>query len=530
MLIDRVKPDNKVEAFGFEWPSALHYRGSVLRLILLPVIIMSGYATGIAFLIRKYEYLQLPITILTPVSVVLSLLLVFRTNSAYDRYWEGRKIWQDLKVNSRTMIRNIWCSVTESSMEDHARKQQALKNIAAFMISIKHYIRGEDGLDYSDYNGLLSHEFRMQVLTQGSTFGYGSIGSTCKNSRNSSTRGSTTNGGSSSELSIQQQEQGCESWRRSPEIPLPSVLLYEIQKYSEYLMDSGSIHGQMYVNMVNVSNAMGTLLGGCERILSTPIPLAYQIHLHHSLYLYLLILPWALGPLGLAKAIILQFAVSFMMVGIDAISREIQNPFGYDANDLDLDAFCEAMLVELNYALTNQSPKGIKSDTNSSNSNLAKGKSIEIIGINADSGEPDCGTLAHRRPVPTRKGRAADLIQKFNQLATPSNNSASQTATVGRASASTRCNNLRQLFSTPAAEMAASGSATDKASIARDSTHGQTQEKRSVGASQDDLVLRQSRQSVFLSDSELDRALSEIREFSKNMNISLGDDDVTIAA
>ncbi|KAI9479049.1 hypothetical protein LPJ78_003176 [Coemansia sp. RSA 989] len=384
MLIDRVRPDNKVEAFGFEWPSALHYRGSVLRLVMLPVIIMTGYGTGIAFLIRKYEYLQLPTMIMTSLAVVLSLLLVFRTNSAYDRYWEGRKIWQDLKVNSRTMIRNIWCGVTENSLEDHARKQQALKNIAAFMVAIKHYIRGEDGLDYSDYNGLLSHEFRMHVLTQGSTFGYGSIGSTCKGSGNSSTKGNTANG-SSSELSIQQQEPGSEGWRRSSEMPLPSLLLYDIQKYTEHLMDSGSIHGQMYVNMVNVTNAMGTLLGGCERILSTPIPLAYQIHLHHSLYLYLLILPWALGPLGLAKAIILQFSISFMMTGIDAISREIQNPFGYDANDLDLDAFCEAMLVELNYALSNQSPKSIKSGASGSDSNFDKGKPA-IVGINADGG------------------------------------------------------------------------------------------------------------------------------------------------
>ncbi|KAJ1742000.1 hypothetical protein LPJ55_003237 [Coemansia sp. RSA 990] len=138
--------------------------------------------------------------------------------------------------------------------------------------------------------------------------------------------------------------------------------------------------------------------------------------------------------------------------------------------------------------------------------------------------EPSCG-LASRRPVPTRKGRAADLIQKFNQLALPSNDSANRAATVGRASA--RCHNLRQIF-LPAAEMPAAGSATE-ASMAHDSTHEQTQEKRSV-ETQDDQALRQSRQSVFLSDSELDRALSEIREFSKNMNISLGDDDVTVAA
>ncbi|KAJ2207675.1 hypothetical protein IW143_004871, partial [Coemansia sp. RSA 520] len=286
MLIDRVSPSNRTRAMGMVWPDALRIRGSVIRITFPAVFLLTGYGVGIAFLIRKYEYLALQIAILTPVAVVLSLLLVFRTNSAYDRFWEGRKIWQDLKVNSRNMIRNTWCGVVEKSIEDSVQKRQALKNVAAFMISIKHYIRGEDGLDYADYDGLLSPEFRMQVLARRSAHNYGSIGGSINGSIGGA-HNSPNRGQSSSELRIQQQQSN-EGWERTVEVPFPSLLLYEIQKFVEYLMDNGVVHGQLYVNMLSTVNSMGTLLGGCERIISTPIPMAYHIHLHHSLYLYLL--------------------------------------------------------------------------------------------------------------------------------------------------------------------------------------------------------------------------------------------------
>ncbi|KAI9500733.1 hypothetical protein BX070DRAFT_229760 [Coemansia spiralis] len=68
--------------------------------------------------------------------------------------------------------------------------------------------------------------------------------------------------------------------------------------------------------------------------------------------------------MGLAKTIIIQFVISFMMIGIDAISREIQNPFGYDSNDLPLDAYCDTILVELNYALNHRSPKSLETVEN----------------------------------------------------------------------------------------------------------------------------------------------------------------------
>ncbi|KAJ2391206.1 hypothetical protein H4S02_001456 [Coemansia sp. RSA 2611] len=144
----------------------------------------------------------------------------------------------------------------------------------------------------------------------------------------------------------------------------------------------------------------------------------------------------------------------------------------------------------------------------------------------------ECGSLGHRRQatytqVPTRKGRAADLINKFNKLAAPKDNV--KAATIGRATVNTRRDGLHQLFSpagTPAAAENQNDPPRDPGTLAQPLHEQHSEPPRSTGMSQDDSVLSPPRQSVFLSDSELDRALSEIREFSRNMNISLGEDDI----
>ncbi|KAJ2785418.1 hypothetical protein GGI15_001934 [Coemansia interrupta] len=364
MIIDNASPSNVVSAFGLVWPDALRIRGSVIRIAFPPVFIMTGYGVGIAFLIKSHPEYAISLTVMSLISLVLSLLLVFRTNSAYDRYWEGRKIWQDLKVSSRNLIRSFWVSVMENSIEDSVMKRQAMKNVAAFAISVKHYLRGEDGLDYADYDGLLSPEFRLQYTSRNNAYNYGAIPASGSNSPEMV----VSHG---SHLHIQQTAEG---WERSADTPLPSQVLYELQKFCEHIQDNHLIHVQFYASLLTSINTLGTLVGSCERIVSTPIPLAYRIHLHHALYLYLLVLPWALDFKSVAKTIVIQFVVSFMMIGIDCISREIQNPFGYDANDLPLDNYCESVLIELSYALRHRAPKAldIAEDTMSNSVDISK--------------------------------------------------------------------------------------------------------------------------------------------------------------
>ena len=97
-------------------------------------------------------------------------------------------------------------------------------------------------------------------------------------------------------------------------------------------------------------------LGNCERILKTPIPLAYAIHLKQLLLLYCLALPfqmvrdltWGTGPV--------VALISFTLFGIEEIGIEIENPFGHDANDLPLDNICAVMQRNIDDLITTLSP------------------------------------------------------------------------------------------------------------------------------------------------------------------------------
>ncbi|KAJ2472280.1 hypothetical protein EV174_005849, partial [Coemansia sp. RSA 2320] len=249
MIIDNARPRNVVRAYDLVWPDVLRVRGSVIRISFPPVLILTGYGIGIGFLIQAHPGLAFNISVLSLVSLVLSLLLVFRTNSAYDRFWEGRKIWQDIKVNSRNLIRSLWVGVQENSIEDSVQKRQALKNIAAFAISVKHYLRDEDGIECADYDGLLSPEFRLMYSTRSNACNYGSIAGAGSNSPEPNVaRGS---GAALNGMPMYFAQRVNEGWERADDTPLPSQILFELQKYVELIQDNKLIHVQFYAALLN---------------------------------------------------------------------------------------------------------------------------------------------------------------------------------------------------------------------------------------------------------------------------------------
>ena len=85
------------------------------------------------------------------------------------------------------------------------------------------------------------------------------------------------------------------------------------------------------------------IVGGCERILKTPLSASYKVFLRQGIWLYLLILPW--GVIGQLSwwAIPANIVQAYLFVAIDEIARAIENPFGFDDDDLDLDGICRAV-------------------------------------------------------------------------------------------------------------------------------------------------------------------------------------------
>jgi putative membrane protein len=116
---------------------------------------------------------------------------------------------------------------------------------------------------------------------------------------------------------------------------------------------------RQYVNVFQLTalhellDDMVDILGGCERILKTPAPLVYTITLKTLLLTYFLLLPWGLvSGLTWWNGPILAF-IGFILLGIDEIGAEIEEPFGHDPNDLPLDFICNTMLRNVKDLISN---------------------------------------------------------------------------------------------------------------------------------------------------------------------------------
>ncbi|KAF7289844.1 hypothetical protein MIND_01358800 [Mycena indigotica] len=137
-------------------------------------------------------------------------------------------------------------------------------------------------------------------------------------------------------------------------VPL-EVTIY-LNNYLAYCLKNGWLQPALATGLMNNIATLQDTLSNLDRIGNTPLPFAYQAHLRMSLWLYLLFLPfqvvsalhWLTIP-GTAFA-------SFLLLGFLEIGQEIENPFNYDLNDLDLDSFCLAIQRELHEITAHTTP------------------------------------------------------------------------------------------------------------------------------------------------------------------------------
>ena len=268
--------------------TALRLKGSVIPAILNRVIYCGLFGLFISIL---HYFFKLPVSqpILGTVipSIVLGLLLVFRTNTAYDRYWEGRKCWGALNNNIRNLGRTIWVSVSEQDEQDKDNKISVLKLIVAFAVATKLHLRGEQ--INSELEQLIPSPQYFKLKTMNNP---------------------------------------------------PLEIAFWIADYLQQQYNRNCITIHQLTALQNLLHGMVDMLGGCERILKTPMPLAYAIHLKQLLLIYCLLLPFQIvHNLDLWTGPIVAL-IAFTLFGIEEIGIEIEDPFGHDPNDLPLDAIC----------------------------------------------------------------------------------------------------------------------------------------------------------------------------------------------
>lgn len=287
---------------SFAWFRLLGFRGSVLPAILPRIAICMIFAVGVT--LNNFWGLKFSISLQIVPSIVIGLLLVFRTNTAYERFWEGRKAWGTLINTVRNLARSIWIAIEENEPVDRRKKIATLRLLVAFAIATKLHLRSE--IINQEIADLMPGKYYEKLQTINNP---------------------------------------------------PLEIAFWIGNYLHSQYEKKCIDPYQLAAMLKLLDNMVDVLGICERILKTPIPIAYTIHLRQLIFLYCFAAPFELvNSLGWTTPLFVG-VIAFTVFGIEEIGVEIENPFGHDANDLPLDQICQTMQVNIN-DLISQAPCG----------------------------------------------------------------------------------------------------------------------------------------------------------------------------
>ncbi|MGE0566700.1 MAG: bestrophin family protein [Bacteroidia bacterium] len=252
---------------------------------LIPSMLGIGILSAIVVLLELYvwHWSYKNITVVHSIlGFVLSMLLVFRTNSAYDRWWEGRKLWGNLVNQSRNLSIKI-----NSYLKEKNDKQQIVDLINHYNYSLKNHLRGKR---YDSENPELSAELKSELATISH---------------------------------------------------IPNYFANILNRKLVSLKEKNALTEMQLLLLNTEFVAFTDICGACERIKNTPIPYSYNIYLKKIIFLYVITLPFAFGPEFGFLTVFISMIVLYVFASIELIAEEIEDPFGADDNDLPLDDLCE---------------------------------------------------------------------------------------------------------------------------------------------------------------------------------------------
>lgn len=259
------------------------HKGDTLRRLLRYLALICIYSAAIAWLELSYwklsadSYVRNLTLLHNLLGFVLSLLLVFRTNTAYDRWWEGRKHWGALVNSSRNLALKIDALLPESDTEN---RQFFLRTIPFFAEVLKDHLQLETtrmALDQDAHPELAALDANKHVPIQVAS--------------------------------------------------LLTAKLYSLQR-------NGTISGEELITLNNEMQSFMDIAGACERIKNTPIPYSYSVFVKKFIFIYVLTLPFGfVFSLGYWVVPVVAF-VFYVLASLELIAEEIEDPFGADENDL----------------------------------------------------------------------------------------------------------------------------------------------------------------------------------------------------
>ncbi|KAJ7028000.1 UPF0187-domain-containing protein [Mycena alexandri] len=201
---------------------------------------------------------------------------------------------------------------------------------------------------------------------------------------------------------------------------VPLEITIYLNSYLAYLLRNDWLKPALATGLMNNVASLQDTLSNLDRIGNTPLPFAYQAHLRMSLWLYLLVLPFQIVSALHYLTIPATAFASFLLLGFLEIGQEIENPFNYDENDLDLDSFCLSIQRELHEVTAHTMPDPSSFIFSAWNQPLAPAdrRTAEELTLNADqeyknSAHPDAapGIAAIRRTL-LKNWRDVDRITR----------------------------------------------------------------------------------------------------------------------
>lgn len=285
------------------------HKTDTFRILLVEMMIVAAYTAVVAAIeIHFVRDLRMSVsgesvgTVLKDTTImhsilgfVLSLLVVFRTNSAYDRWWEGRKLWGALVNNTRNLAVKINSFLPESCQVE---KEFFRIMIGNFPTALKEHLREGIKLDeIEDVEGFKE---------------------SCANCQH-----------------------------------VPSLMIQSMYRKSKSLLDAGDLSGDELIVVDKELKSFFDIMGACERIKNTPIPFSYSIFLKKFIFFYIITLPIGFVAYFEYWAIPISVFVFYVLVSLEIIAEEIEMPFGRDAIDLPTQKLADMIRGNVNEIFAN---------------------------------------------------------------------------------------------------------------------------------------------------------------------------------
>ncbi|KAK5088091.1 hypothetical protein LTR05_002307 [Lithohypha guttulata] len=330
-------------------PLFMRLHGGILPRMILPLVFVGCWATAVTLVHKYVSDIGVDTVLLVVLGFVVAFAVSFRSSTAYERYSEGRRYWSQLTFTSRNLGRLVWINMLErTDEEDSERKMKdllgkitAINLIVAFSIALKHRLRFEPAIDYPDLQYLVAPITSTTIASHADQ-------SKLKHKKPSTMKQvgeylGLTFAHSNPRKLIKRSEDNLGN--------LPHEILAHLSAYFEKAMATKQIVG-CHKFFWNDVRTMADILTGAERILNTPLPLAYTISIAQITWMYIMVLPFQLiRKLGFVTIPATMLA-AYIILGLAMIGQEIENPFGNDVNDLPLESYCNEIADDLDVLIS----------------------------------------------------------------------------------------------------------------------------------------------------------------------------------